>query len=577
MKLYAKVNSHYEIEIDDASLGTAVCEDEHETKYNNESTAIFLSCGIVIPIFLILLLVMMVWNSHAKITAAMNKEQNHANLAAFALTGLVFSTFTVVLDIWALVVVVQESHEFNQHTNFTSLTFVIITTVFDAAIVLAAYITLIYLRCLVCCRKEHKPTLTLWVVASTCIAPLFCLTSHSGYIIMACMSDPRYPGPVTYIYIISFFYYFIIFRQLYNLWSKFKPVSCPELHLLHYCCVQLRYCYKKLGKNYSKINNEEQQQRTVFNHSVFFIEIWLSVLLVGAEVFVLDSFVTLPVTLAAPTDVYFAQLAVVIITALFAYNFIYTEDRHTQFMKAFVETFIYRNKCLSIDNLPNAEKAGKVLGGLAFAITRQYTEGKSKQLLEAFAANYNATDPDLHVANNAEAVGKLFGKLAFRIKHTDGLMEAFVINFKETNPEALRLDEQIKLEDAKTAGRMLGGLAFTIMDKCTENEPKQLVKAFVENFNNPNLHPDEPNHAQAATMVLGGLAFKIMQEHRPNDINPGDESMKLKKVFIDTFKDLHLTSLNNAKAAGNVLGRLAFKIMKQKSMSSVNCDNVIGQ
>ena len=149
--------------------------------------------------------------------------------------------------------------------------------------------------------------------------------------------------------------------------------------------------------------------------------------------------------------------------------------------------------------------------------------------------------------------------------HTDGLMEAFVINFKETNPEALRLDEQIKLEDAETAGRMLGGLAFTIMDKCTENEPKQLVKAFVENFNIPNLHPDEPNDTQAATMVLGGLAFKIMQEHKPNDINPGDESRKLKKLFIDTFKDLHLTSLNNAKAAGNVLGRLAFTIMKQTS------------
>ena len=117
------------------------------------------------------------------------------------ITGLVFSTFTEVLDIWALVLLVQESHEFNQHTNFTSLTFVIITTVFDAAIVLAAYITLLYLRCLICCRKEHKPTRTLWVVTSMSIAPLFCLTSDSGYIIMACMSDPRYPGPCSYIYL----------------------------------------------------------------------------------------------------------------------------------------------------------------------------------------------------------------------------------------------------------------------------------------------------------------------------------------------------------------------------------------
>ena len=544
-------------------------------EYDDPTVTVSLSFGILVPFFFISLVAGLVWSVRTKFNAAMNKEQNHANLAAFALTGLVFSTFVIALDIGAWVLVDQKKHEFANHSIFRSLTFVKITTVFDILAVLVVYFILPLCRILIKYLQEcHgweksyikiwlQPTCTLWLVASMCFAPLFCIASHSEYIIVAWVSDTKHPGPITYLYIISFFYYFIIFRQLYRF--------LPKVYRKHR---EKKNGYEQLEGSDSETDPNQhepelQQKRNDFNLLVFFIEIPLTAIPVAAEIAVLYSLAAIPVTAAAPTDVYFAQLAVVVITGLFTYNFIYTEDRPKQFIKAFVEAY----HLLGLDNLNTAEKAGRVLGQLAFAVTRQYTEDEFKQLLDAFAANYNATGPEnLSVDNNAESVGKVFGKLAFRIKHTDQLMEAFVINFKKTNSESLHLDEQIKLEDAETPGRMLGELAFIIVNQYTADESKQLLKAFVENFKetvHTNLRLDELNDVQEATRVLGGLGFKIMQIFRSNGINPDDESKKLKKVFVDTFEGLHLaslnTSLNDAKVAGNVLGRLALIMMKRNT------------
>jgi len=381
-----------------------------------------------------------------------------------------------------------------------------------------------------------------------CFAPLFCIASHSEYIAIAWVSDTQHPGPITYLYIISFFYYFIIFRQLYRFLSNNGITGCRN------------------HQGYTNLDGADD-----FNLLAFFIEIPLGVSLVAVEVVVLYSLTAFPVTAAAPTDVYFAQLAIVFITGLFTYNFIYTEDRPKQFIKAFVEAYQNKSSFLDLHNLNPAEKAGRVLGRLAFAVTRQYTEDEVKQLREAFTANYKAEYQEDLSVDNAESVGNVFGTLAFGIKHTNQLMEAFVKNFKETNPEALRLGEQITTDSGEAVGKMLGGLAFIIVNQYTADESKQLSKAFVENFketDHTNLHLNELNDVQAATRVLGGLGFTIMQKFSPNDasINPDDdESKKLKKVFVDTFEGLHLASLNDAKVAGNVLGRLALIMMKRNT------------
>ena len=528
LKLYAKINNPDAIRIDDDSLGTVVCEDEHIKEYGGTATNLFIALNVVVLLWIITLSLLMACSIYSKISSAMEKEQNHANFAALALIGLVFSTLVLVPDIVALVLVYQGKQEFSNNSQVALLYLVLI---FDALGALVAWVALCALCCLGCYQRSNKLASLLPVklsLGAMCFAPTFFVASHSGYIIIAYVYDTQQAGSATSWCIISFFYFFISFRQLYKIWST---------------------------------NCRVNENSATFNLSAFIIETLFAIPLIGAGLAVITILVFLPATLTAvSTNIYhIAQLAFVIITGLIAYKFIYTEDEPKQFVKALVETY-QKNKLLCPDNPPNAEKAGRVLGGLAFVITKQYTEDESKQLMKAFVENYKPTHLDevLHASTNAESVGKLFGRLAFTIKYyTDELMEAFVTNFKATNPEGLRLDEP---NNAAAAGRMLGKLAFVVMNQYTEDEPKQLLKAFVENFKNTNLgnvHPDNLRNAKKASKVFGQLAFDILQQYRqPNGQDPDEE---VKKVFVETFEELHSVKVHNAKAAGNVLATLAFR------------------
>ena len=387
-------NNPDDINIDDNLLGTAVCEDEQEIEYDDCTAVLpFSITGILIPFCVIFLLVMIIWSSRAKISAAMNKEQNHANFAALALTGLVFSTFTVVLDIVALVLVVQRKHEFpTSYSNLNSLIFVIITTVFDAVAVLVEYTalaalivllcfrcsvclkSLLYFRCSVCLRSLLHFRCPVWLVILMCFAPLFCLASHSGYIIVAWVSDTQHAESATFFYIISFFYYFIIFRQSYIIFGqlcKFCKRKARRKQLCKCCNRKAIHC-----------------QVTSFNIAIFFIEILLGLFLVGAEVHVIRSLIVLPVTvITAPkvgslasfpsrtrygNEANVIQLAFIIITGLFTYKFIYTEDEPKEFMKAFVKYVKEQNlEGLDLNELQDAKAAGKVVGKMVYTIINE--------------------------------------------------------------------------------------------------------------------------------------------------------------------------------------------------------------
>ena len=413
LKFYTMFNNPDDIKIDDNLLGTAVCEDEQEIEYDDCTAVLpFLINGILIPFCVIFLLVMIVWSSRAKISAAMNKEQNHANFAALALTGLVFSTFTVVLDIVALDLVVQRKHEFpTSYSKLNSLIFVIITTAFDAGAVLVEYtalavlIVLLCFRCSVCLRSLLHFRCPLWLVILMCFTPLFCLASHSGYIIVAWVSDTQHAGPATFFYIISFFYYFIIFRQLYIILRQ----------LYKFCNRRARHC-----------------QEASFNIAIFLIEILLGVFLVGAEAYIIYSLTVFPVTVAtAPTVGYIAsfpsrtrsgneaniiQLAFIIITGLFTYKFIYTEDEPKEFMKAFVKYVKEQNlEGLDLNELQDAKAAGKVVGKMVYTIINE-----PKQFKMGFVKYVNKQNFDLHELQDAEAAGIAVGETVHTITRENG-------------------------------------------------------------------------------------------------------------------------------------------------------------
>ena len=381
LKFYVKFNKLEDIEIDEDSLGAVVCEDERVKEYHTQTEETFYICTLWTLVFAIILLVLIVWSVRAKIDATL--EKNHANLAAFALTGLIFTNFVLGVDIRNTILVIQGKHEYAEYSDFKfanvySLIFEIITTSLDLIAALGAWAIVLYLRlrlgkcCCECGSCSDKCALRL--VALLCVAPLLCLVTHCGYIIIGWVTHAQDLAPVIFVYAISFFYYFITFRQLYEVCSKVS-ISCPELCLLYpfkYCyekrsracrsCVQR--CVRRDGEN--EANGEDPDERNIhqpgrsngssresehllaqagenelatdeehrptlkpdFNFTAFFIEIQAGFFLAGAEFFVIYSLEQLPIALVSvPIGIYHAiRLAFVLITGLFTYKLISKPD-----------------------------------------------------------------------------------------------------------------------------------------------------------------------------------------------------------------------------------------------------------
>ena len=366
-----------------------VCEDERVKDYHTQTEETFYICTLWTLVFAIILLVVMVWSVRAKIDATL--EKNHANLAAFALTGLVFTNFVLGVDIRNTILVIQGKHEYAEYsdfkfTNVYSLIFEIITTGLDLIAALVAWALVLYLRLRLCkgCFKHVSCSdeCALRLVALLCVLPLLCLATHCGYIIIGWVTHAQDLAPVIFVYALSFFYYFITFRQLYEICSKVS-IPCPEIWLLY----PFKYCYEKCcvrrnveneanrvrrddeneanhvrqdgeneanGEDTNERNRhqpgrsngsdrereyllapadesqpatDEERRPTLtpdFNFTAFFIEIQAGIFLAGAEFFVIYSLEQLPIALVSvPIGIYHAiQLAFVLITGLFTYKLI---------------------------------------------------------------------------------------------------------------------------------------------------------------------------------------------------------------------------------------------------------------
>ena len=354
LKFYVKFNKLEDIEIDENSLGAVVCEDERVKEYHTQTEEIFYICTLFTLVFAIILLVVMVWSVRAKIDAAL--EKNHANLTALALTGLVFTNFVLGVDIRNTILVAQGKHEYAEYSDFKfanvySLIFEIIATGLDLIAALGAWLIVFYLRlhlCSKCGSCSEKCALRL--VALLCVAPLLCLVTHCGYIIIGWVTHAQDLAPVIFVYAISFFYYFIVFRQLYEVCSKVS-ITWPEIWLLcliKYCCKKLAKACRRNRDPHNQPGGERREERAPllagtqllpagdeklpdFSFTAFFIEIQAGFLLAGAEFFVIYSLEQLPIALVSvPIGIYHGiQLAFVLITGLFTYKIISKPDKAT--------------------------------------------------------------------------------------------------------------------------------------------------------------------------------------------------------------------------------------------------------
>jgi hypothetical protein len=65
-------------------------------------------------------------------------------------------------------------------------------------------------------RKQECPEWIKKLMYTIMVAPILCLSSHLYYIILAFISDPTHAGFVTYGYVITFFLFYFVFRQVYG-------------------------------------------------------------------------------------------------------------------------------------------------------------------------------------------------------------------------------------------------------------------------------------------------------------------------------------------------------------------------
>ena len=64
-------------------------------------------------------------------------------------------------------------------------------------------------------RKDITSETKAWLLMTSFVAPIVCLGTHSGFVLIAWASDPNAAGSMTIVFMLSFFYYFFGFRQLY--------------------------------------------------------------------------------------------------------------------------------------------------------------------------------------------------------------------------------------------------------------------------------------------------------------------------------------------------------------------------
>ena len=223
---------------------------------------------LLIPIGLLLLFFILIYTCRPKIhhlfVYTSPESSINQNYAAMILTGIAFSVYVLICDGLAVKSALDYVEE-NDIYQSDRKPYIIAIFAIDIVSVLIALINIFVLACnkrrtkfmmyYACCffrvcfcrrlkyhkiqgidqynytssksnenktekeRNRHENKLhhekKLWLLMISFVAPLVCIGTHANFVIMAWSSDPDQASAMTMIFIISFIYYFLGFRQVY--------------------------------------------------------------------------------------------------------------------------------------------------------------------------------------------------------------------------------------------------------------------------------------------------------------------------------------------------------------------------
>lgn len=244
----------------------SVCEDDLKDKYfSGKEIRLFFSMIVLLPIIIMLILAVIIRSTHRYVHTELTKSSiHHPMFAGLTLTGVHILLFILCLDAAAFYFYRKNMHEYSNDgvkENF-NLFVVFITIIMDVVVALQFLFCMLYLccsqmykecKCCKCCcecclpffiapyfyvifgqriRKWRLPKLNseqgaqydpknaenklnLWVLTGTMVAPVFCVASHAGYILIAWVTEPAKTTAAFLVALGSFLYLFVVFRQCY--------------------------------------------------------------------------------------------------------------------------------------------------------------------------------------------------------------------------------------------------------------------------------------------------------------------------------------------------------------------------
>ncbi len=441
LKLYAQRSNGVTLTDDYFAKAIDGSSDGLVDKYRNNSILkTFVSVLIGLPfVFLVLILLYAKgarWQIRKRLV--LGTPAAHASLAAVVVTGLLFAIFVVFMDAAALYYAINdnefdntksEKHSFH---NVPLLWITAVTFVLDSIFTLGAFYMLAVASChhwlwslsednKVFCNEVFKKCCfvmfgystvpgknveekSIWLLLGTLVAPIGCIGTHLGYIIIAWLSLPIHAGAIFLAYILCFVCYFFTFRQLYllivdrvNPWHNW--VCCNKTDETDETSdIELRQ--PPHDKEESKKSVKERE----FQFFILVIELVIGLLLAGVQVWVTAGVVPLPINnLVENASIYlytFATTILVTIAGLVTYKVLVIhpkQDPNASFYKKLLETTKYI-KGKTTDNATTAEGTATTSDAEGTAPTRDPED--------------NAPVPTCY--SDTERAGALLGVFIFR-------------------------------------------------------------------------------------------------------------------------------------------------------------------
>lgn len=442
LRLYAKFRSTgYHIAPSDVFETKAVVFTPSAIKelyHNSDRIGVFFSLLFGMPVLFFPFLIVFVKGARAQIRTRLRDPKHHSSLAAIVSFSFVFSMFVVAMDITAI----YYAYSYNNALAMVlpagdNIPFHFLPAVLalDGIALLTAAGVLVTLCCphdylhrccfnfwlssVFCCRSfsgerscrssceaclkvlcccgcdcekspnqtkdKNRNELKVWLLTITFVSSLVTFGSHFPYILIAWIEYPDHAGAIAIMYALSFLYYFLTFRYLY----QFLPNNKADLCSCECCCGSGSSVESPADEMAKSIQSEMEG----FKIWKVWVMIFSGLFLVGVEIWFIAGLVQLPIAQIiddAPRYIFaFFQTMVVVLSGLLTYKLL---TFHVTDTSTFFSTMVQACKHLSIkSNKPkpvsDMERAAVLLGVIVHQNSKTGTNNDANMLWNDMVKN----------------------------------------------------------------------------------------------------------------------------------------------------------------------------------------------